>query len=139
MREKTMMPTPPARMAPVLHPAAQEAAAAYSDALNKAAGMESELRELRILYEAAKRHIALLEKENGEWRHRCGTYERYAVAMTTSLDGISRTIDAAKQQAVELAKEQPPAPPPQVPQSIVDNLERELAEAAAVIDARKDP
>ena len=129
MNEPKQMPIPQSRqMAPILHPAAQEAAAAYSEALTRAASMDAELRELKILYEAAKRHIGLLEKQLADSEYHRNTLERYAVEVTTHLDGISLAINAAKQRALAVAKEAPPPAPRDIPHAVVEDLERALAE-----------
>lgn len=104
---------------PVLHPAAQEAAVAYSDALSKAAAMEVELRSLQVSFEAAKRHIDLVERQLADSEAARKTLERFVVQVRTSFKHIVQTITTANEEAVRFANG--PA---------VEKLEEEVAQMA---------
>lgn len=135
MADTTMkMPTPPPRTTPTLHPAAQEAAAAYSDALSHAAKMEVELREIRVSYDGQARELAFIKRQLADSEFSRRALERYAVEITTHLSGISRAIDAAIHKSQALAKQQPKDMP--APEVVVEELERAIADAA--INVRKD-
>lgn len=129
------MPPPPPRQTPTLHPAAAEAAAAYSDALSRAAKMEVELREIRVAYDGQARELAFVKRQLADSEFNRRALERYAVEITTHLEGISTMIAAAKAKSLALAKQQPKDMP--APEVVVEELEKAIADAA--IELRKDP
>lgn len=113
-----LMPTPPALRAPPtapphqLHPAAQEAAAAYSQALDELDGLRTENGRLRHELESERRARHDLQTQFDLVAEKRDYYLRYCVEINTHLIHIEAACHLAKQRALDLAAQSKPAGAP---------------------------
>lgn len=96
-------PEPALPRARNLHPAAQEAAVVYSDAL----------ASLEIALGVERREAASLRKQLAEERHTKEYYMNYAAEIKTHLGHIMHAASAAHERALQCAEEPKPQPQPQ--------------------------
>lgn len=104
MQRMPIMPAPANPMPPrQLHPAAQEAAVVYSEALHENERLRARNSQLENGLATANKHIehlkGLLDKE----QEQCEKYRRYSVEITTHLDNIVQTAVKANARAAEFS------------------------------------
>lgn len=128
-----------------LHPAAMEAAATYSEAIERAERAESRAAQLEVDLQVV---ISKLNNNNQDYNRERDLKERYmrhSVVLETQLDNLEgqldtmrRTIQDLRARALDIAKRDP-SPPMEHDQG--DTLERAIAEAAkdAVADDGETP
>ena len=123
---RAMAGPPPAVADPtMLHPAAQKAAAVYSDALNENERLREENRQLITELEIAKRDNISLRRQLGVERRTCEHYRSYAVEVRTHLGTIMQVTQAAHEKGVAfMTATAVPDPPAE------NDLERQIATAA---------
>lgn len=107
-----------------LHPAAADAAAAFSDALSTAEKLKTECADLAARLAASEKYCEQLERMLNHDRQALILWQRYGTQITTRLRSIEEAIQAAKQSALEFADAQPKT-------EIVSKLEKEIADEVA--------
>lgn len=110
-------------MGKALHPAAADAAAAFSDALTMVEKLKAEVLELRATNDALGKHLDYVEKAWAKDRQSLIIWQRYGTQITTSLRTVEREIQEAKKVALEFAESAPQ------PKEVLEKLEKEIADA----------
>jgi type III secretory pathway component EscV len=127
------MPAPPPREQPPreLHPAAMQAAADYSKAIDEAARLRVDLdqHKVELLAERQIRHsvetkLELVERERDQ-------LQRFAIEYTSHINTIKHALKQAEDKALEFAACQPPR---QVLHKMEQDMGHAIAEAASVVD-----
>lgn len=123
---RSMAGPPPAPDPTALHPAAQRAAAVYSDAMNENERLREENRQLVTELEITKRENTSLRRQLSVERRTCEHYRSYAVEVRTHLGTIMQVTQAAHEKGVAFmtATALPDQP-------AENDLERQIAVAAS--------
>ena len=113
-----------------LHPAAQEAAAMYSHALEAVDRLEAENIQLKNDLEIERRHCNELQHQLDHVSERRDYFYRYAIEVRTHLQTIVQSATMADNRALEVAKNEPTKPQIEKP---ADALEQDLADAVQTL------
>ena len=87
-----------------LHPAAQEAAAQWSDMLIELEAVRAQNEQLRVALEVERRHRASLQHELAAVGDKKDFFQRFSVEINTHLDLIAQAAVSARQRALEMAQ-----------------------------------
>lgn len=112
-----------------LHPAAQEAAVVYSDAL----------ASLEIALEIERRETASLRKQLNEERRTKEYYMSYAAEIKTHLGHLMHAATAAHERALQCAEQPKPQPQPEPLVKAAAELDAAVRRLAGENVAPKDP
>ena len=113
-----------------LHPAAQEAAAMYSEALEKVDRLQAENTRLSNELEIERKHCNELQHQLDHVSERRDYFYRYAIEVRTHLQTIVQSATMADNRALEVAKNEPTKPQIEKP---ADALEQDLADAVQTL------
>lgn len=125
------MPAPIAQRSPQptsdnLHPAAREAAAAWSDINHELDRLRAENQRLANGWEVERKHCQELQYQLDQTIQNRDYYRAYAIEINTHLSHIEAAARAARDRSVEVAKQLPEAN--EEPAIDVDHIEQKLAE-----------
>lgn len=114
---------PPREPPRELHPAAMQAAADYSRAIDDARQCRNELDQCRVELLAEREIRKHLEQKLAAAESDRDALQRFAIEFTSHIDSIERSLALAKKRSIEFARTQPP-------KKVVEDMETALAQAA---------
>lgn len=113
-----------------LHPAAQSAAADYSDALERLETEEAANDQLRADLTVERRHVADLTRLLDAATERADQYQRYSIEVRTHLVHLVSSAKSAHECAMDFAENPPQALPPREADP-VETIEEMIADTVA--------
>lgn len=111
-----------------LHPAAMQAAADYSKAIDEARNARCENDQLKVDLLAERQIRAHFESKLAAKELEYDALNRFVHEFINHIDTIEHALSMAKTRSIEVAKRAPPKP--------IDDLERDLAAAAEEVAAK---
>lgn len=114
-----------------LHPAAMQAAADYSRAIDEARDLRAENDRLKVELLAEREIRRHFEDKLAERDLAYDRLNAFALEFVTHISTIKNAIATAEARSLEVAKRVPPKP--------IDDLERDLAAAAEQVVATRTP
>ena len=116
-----------------LHPAAQEAAAIYSNALEAVDRLEAANVRLANELEIERRHCNELQHQLDSASERRDYFYRYAIEVRTHLQTIVQAATMADNRALDVARSEPKGQIEKAPESCPETLEHQIADVLKTI------